>query len=216
MSYWNNPKPVRRARAIALDHLSHEAVALLDEGGVPALTIRSLAGRIGVAPPSLYSRIRSVDDILDLAVDHALGQDRHVWQSTDELCPRSLLLLFYDHLLRHPWSAQVIGLRAPRGPEYLRFSDRFLQLLVERSIKDPLTVAYAMSNFVIGCAVTATSASDDPSSPVDRCIAPTYAQLHVDYAEDPRTIVDAGLRALISMTTKAPSQTSAVSQTRPS
>lgn len=200
MSYWENPKPVHRARAVAIDDLAQEAVTLLDEGGVPAVTIRALAGRIGVAPPSLYSRIRSVDDILDLALNHALDDDTQVWQAAAGDCPHQLLLSLYDHLRRHHWAAQVIGLRAPRGPAYLRFSERLLALLVEQAVDDPLTVAYAMSNLVIGSAATAASAADEPASPVDRSLAPTYARLRADHGVEPRAIVDAGLRTLSSMT----------------
>jgi len=197
VSYWADPKPVRRARAVTVDDLAREAVALLDEGGVPALTVRSLAERIGVAAASLYSRIRSADDILDLGLDHALDHDPQVWRAA-EIGPHQLLLALYDHLRRHPWAAQVIGMRAPRGPAYLRFSEQLLDHLVGRGAEDPLSAAYALSNFVIGSATTAASAVDEPTSPVDGSLAPTYARLHAGHAVDPRTIVDVGLRALLA------------------
>ncbi|MDT0201739.1 TetR/AcrR family transcriptional regulator C-terminal domain-containing protein [Nocardioides sp. AE5] len=201
MSYWSDPKPVRRTRAVTVDDVAREAVVLLDEGGIPAVTIRSLAGRVGVAAPSLYSRIRSVDDILDLGLDHALDGDRQVWRAAETGSPHELLLALYDHLCRHRWAAQVIGLRAPRGPAYLRFSERLLILLLGQGVEDPLSAAYAMSNFVIGSATTAASATDEPKSPVDHSLAPTYSRLHAGHAVDPRTIVDAGLRALTSAVT---------------
>lgn len=197
MSYWADPKPIRRTRAVEVDHLAREALVLLDEGGLPAVTVRSLAGRLGVAPPSLYSRIRSVDDILDLALDHALDDDEQVWHAAEAGCPHRLLLALYDHLCRHCWAAQVIGLRAPRGPAYLCFSERLLLLLVGR-VADPLSAAYAVSNFVIGSATTAASADDEPTSPVNRSLAPTYAMLHAEHAVEAREIVDAGLRVLLA------------------
>lgn len=195
MSYWDNPKPVHRIRAVAVDELARESAALLDEGGIPALTVRSLAGRLGVAPPSLYSRIQSVDDLLDLALDRALDSDIHVWAAADDDA-HGLLLALYDHLRIRPWAPHVIGLRAPRGPAYLRFSERLLDLLIESGVPDPLTVAYAMSNFVLGSAATTASAADEPVSPVDPARAPTYARLHAEHDLTPRSIVAAGLRAL--------------------
>ncbi|KXZ58028.1 Bacterial regulatory protein, tetR family [Brevibacterium ravenspurgense] len=48
---------------------------LLDEGGLRALTLRSVAQQVGVAPASLYSRVESVDDLFDLALDTALADD---------------------------------------------------------------------------------------------------------------------------------------------
>lgn len=89
MSYWADPKPVRRIRAVAVGEMAREAVALLDEGGITALTIRALAGRLRVAPPSLHSRIESVDDLLDLALDHALERDAQAWTANDDGPTRS-------------------------------------------------------------------------------------------------------------------------------
>lgn len=138
-------------------------------------------------------------------MDHALDDDAQVWQAAAGECPHQLLLTLYDHLLRHPWAPQVIGLRAPRGPAYLRFSERLRPSrravgFVEQSVEDPLTVAYAMFNLVLGSAATVASAADEPVSPVGRSLAPTYARLHAEQAVGPRTIVDAGLLALRSMT----------------
>ncbi|NEA87341.1 TetR family transcriptional regulator, partial [Streptomyces sp. SID14436] len=55
--------------------IARVAVDLLDGGGLRALTVRAVALRLDVAPASLYSRIASVDDLYDLALDDALGQD---------------------------------------------------------------------------------------------------------------------------------------------
>ena len=197
MSYWDNPKPVLRARAVSVDSIAAKAVVLLDEGGIAELTVRALAASLGVAAPSLYSRIRSIDDVLDLALDRALEDDRALWQVSPQDGPHSLMLSLYDHLLKHPWGAQVIGMRAPRGPAYLRFSERLVNSLAH--VSDPLTIAYAMSNLVIGTAATAGSAVDEPFVPVDRSHAPMYARLHSDYSVEPREVVEAGLYALSAM-----------------
>src|SRR5699024_8283238 len=89
MSYWADPKPVRRIGTFAGGKMARDAVALLDEGGITALTIRALAGRLRVAPPRLHSRIESVDDLLDLALDRALERDAQVWTANDEGPTRS-------------------------------------------------------------------------------------------------------------------------------
>ena len=195
MSYWDDPKPVQRARAVVIDELARESAALLDAGGISALTIRALATRLGVAPPSLYSRIQSVDDLLDLSLDQVLDRDGQVWDARIEN-PCELLLALYDHLGRHPWAPQVIGLRPPRGPAYVRLSERLLGLLADDGDDDPLSVAYAMSNFVIGSVATAASAAEEPATRVDPISAPVYARLHSEHDIDPRAIVEAGLRAL--------------------
>ncbi|MDK7750552.1 helix-turn-helix domain-containing protein [Brevibacterium sp. UMB10442] len=75
MSYWEHRKPVRRLRAVDIGEVARASVRLLDEGGLRALTLRSVAQQVGVAPASLYSRVESVDDLFDLALDTALADD---------------------------------------------------------------------------------------------------------------------------------------------
>ncbi|TSD62793.1 TetR/AcrR family transcriptional regulator [Aeromicrobium piscarium] len=196
MSYWDHVRPVRRTRAVAIGELAREAGRLLDEGGVDALTVRALAGRMGVAPASLYSRVESADDLLDLALDHALADDVDLQRAMAEDGHRGLYLAYYRHLRRHPWAPRVIGLRAPRGPAYLRLSERFCELLEGEGVDDPLTMTYAMSNFVIGSAATDPIVESERDSPIDVDLAPVYARLHMRHEVDAEAIVAAGLRAL--------------------
>lgn len=178
MSYWSHRKPVRRARAVDAQHLACAAVEILDEGGLRALTVRAVAGRLGVAPASLYSRIESVDDLFDLALDSALGADPGIVRAIAEDGIDSLMLAYFRHLVRHRWACQVIAMRPPRGPHYLRLSERLVVLLIDDGAVDPLIVAYALSNFVIGSATTAHVSGREPDATVDKAAAPTYSRLH--------------------------------------
>lgn len=201
MSYWEHPKPVHRRRAIDVEALASAAVSLLDEGGLRACTIRAVAERLRVAPASLYSRIDGTDDLLDLALDHALGEDPDVGARLDDPDVHRLLLAFHRHLRRHPWACQVIGFRAPRGPHYLRLSERLCVLLERAGAKDPLGTSYALSNFVIGSALTFPLAARERAARVDPEQAPLYARLHAGHAVDPEEIVGDGLRALLKNAT---------------
>ena len=53
-------KPLLSRRGIA-----EEALKLVDEEGIEALTTRKLAKRLGVEGPSLYNHVRGRDDLLD-------------------------------------------------------------------------------------------------------------------------------------------------------
>ncbi|SJM68754.1 Transcriptional regulator, TetR family [Gulosibacter sp. 10] len=172
------------------------ATALLDEGGLRALTVRAVAARLDVAPASLYSRLESVDDLFDLALDAALGDDPAIRAALVDAGIAELMLAYFRHLSSHRWACQVIGMRAPRGPNYLRLSERMVVLLAEDGAADPLSAAYALSNFVIGSATTAPMADDERAAPVDPEIAPIYARRHAEHAVDPEAILTAGLAAL--------------------
>ena len=197
MSYWEHRKPVRRARAVDVQDIARAAVALLDEGGLRALTARAVASRLGVAPASLYSRVESVDDLFDLALDDALGNDRIVGKAISDAPLLELLQAYHRHLANHRWACQVIGMRAPRGPNYLRLSERLVILLDQAGAPDPLGAAYALSNFTIGSATTAPMADSERAAPVDAEIAPVYARLHVAHEVDAEAIFTAGLSALL-------------------
>lgn len=199
MSYWEHRKPIHRVRSVDVNTLASVSGALLDEGGMRALTIRAAARRMGVAPASLYSRVASVDDLFDLALDHALARDRAWADAVEHADLHALLLAYYRHLVRHPWAHHVIAMRAPRGPSYLRLSERLCVLLAEQGSRDPLSHAYALSNFVIGSAATTPLVDDERHTPVESERAPLYASLHAEHTVDAETIVATGLHALLRL-----------------
>lgn len=112
MTYWEHPKPVQRLRAVDIQDLARASVRLLDAGGLKALTLRAVAQDIGVAPASLYSRVESVDDLYDLALDIALADDAQMAVATREAELPLLMQCFFTHLTTHRWAGQVIGMRA--------------------------------------------------------------------------------------------------------
>src|ERR1700753_2134503 len=48
------------------------AVDILREGGLDAISMRSVAGRLGVTPPPVYSRIGNKDALIDAVAEHLL------------------------------------------------------------------------------------------------------------------------------------------------
>ncbi|UPK74117.1 TetR/AcrR family transcriptional regulator [Nocardioidaceae bacterium SCSIO 66511] len=198
MSYWSHQKSAQRARAVDVAQVGEVAAELLDEGGPNALTVRAVAQRLDVAAASLYSRLSSSDDLFDLALDHALGSDADLQAATRDATLDELMLAYFRHLVRHPWACQVIALRAPRGPNYLQLSERICVLFIELGSSDPLGDAYAVSNFVIGSATTASVAGHEHEAAVDARQAPEYAALHGAYHGDPEVVLVAGLKALLS------------------
>lgn len=198
MSYWEHRKPVRRARAVDVEQVANAAAQLLDDGGLRALTIRAVAHRLEVAAASLYSRVSSVDDLYDLALDQALGADTELQRAIDDAGLHGLMMSYYRHLVDHRWACQVIAMRAPRGPNYLRLSECMCVLLAEQGAADPLGAAYTLSNFTIGSATTAPMARNERNSPIDADAAPVYASLHTEHTVNAEAIVRSGLEALLT------------------
>lgn len=198
MSYWEHRKPVQRLRAVDIGEVARASVRLLDDGGLRALTLRAVAQQVGVAPASLYSRVESVDDLFDLALDVALADDPVMSGAIRNADLPSLMHAFFVHLTTHRWAGQVIGMRAPRGPAYLALSERMCVLLDNAGVPDPLGTAYRLSNLVIGAALTAPMALDEKRVAIDPDQAPTYARLHAAHRISPQEILADGIQALLS------------------
>lgn len=106
--------PLTRARVIAT------ALLLADEKGVEALSMRMLAGRLGVEAMSLYNHVRNKDDLLDAMVEAVVagfvrpeaGGD---WQAEMLRRARSMR----ETLVRHPWATPLIIGRVNVGPNML-------------------------------------------------------------------------------------------------
>src|SRR3954465_4563616 len=105
-------RPLTRQRVVA------EALTLIAQEGVEALTMRTLAARLGVVPGALYRHVQSKEQLQDLVVDGVLAEvDRHV----NPALPWTEQIKTLAHRLRtvleaHPGVAGLLKTRAPPGP----------------------------------------------------------------------------------------------------
>src|SRR6266498_3689714 len=60
--------PLTRQRVVA------QALAIIAQDGVEALTMRSLAARLGVVPGALYRHVRNKEQLQDLVLDGVLAE----------------------------------------------------------------------------------------------------------------------------------------------
>jgi AcrR family transcriptional regulator len=119
------------------------AVAVLDERGPAALTMRSLADRLGVRPMALYTYFASKDELLDAVRDHILrdldsrpaGGD---W--ADRL--RAVGLALYRLLVAHPALIHLFATRPLAGDEAAGATEAHLRVLRDAGF-DRVTAARA-------------------------------------------------------------------------
>ena len=170
MSYWSQPhRAPLRNRSLSPDAIARKAVEVLDTHGPDGLTLRKLAVALGVAQSSLYGHIRSRDDVLDLALDHALLRDARTHEALFRGDLPQALLAWHAHLLRHPWTIRHVVRRTPLGPGYLALSDRICELLLDSGVGDDelLATTYSLCNFVLGCAMAQCAAEPEDPRPGD-------------------------------------------------
>ncbi|QFG26404.1 TetR/AcrR family transcriptional regulator [Actinomadura sp. WMMB 499] len=141
--------PLTRERIVA------EAVALLDAEGAGRLTMRRLAERLGTGSTTLYWHVDTKHDVVDLALDAIFGEVALPPSTGDWRAEVTALLRGWrSAMLRHPWSAEVLG-RPLLGPNVLARTEFLHAALVRAGFvgADLVAAAYALSNHVIGSAL---------------------------------------------------------------
>ena len=145
-----------RRDALTITRITDAAIELLDRSGVAALTMRRLAERLDVAPPTLYWHVRTKDEVLDLAVD-AIFAEVAVPNRTDDWAAdaKSLVLRWRATMLRHPWSPALLG-RPMLGPNVLARTEFLQSTLARAGLTGPRLVAatHGLANLTIGSALT--------------------------------------------------------------
>jgi AcrR family transcriptional regulator len=109
--------PRRTGPPLARDRIVATAVAIADRDGLDALSMRGVAGELGVPTMSLYGHVRSKDDLVLLMIDSSFGEEPFPaqpppgWRACLELSAR----LQWASYRRHPWLPQVISLTRPQA-----------------------------------------------------------------------------------------------------
>ena len=121
----------RQARApLSRERVLAEAVALADESGIAALTMRRLADRLHVEPMSLYYYFANKDEILDGMVDIVFGEIAVPPVGGDwKRAMRDRAASARNALRRHPWAIGRMESRPTPGPATLRHHDAVIGCL---------------------------------------------------------------------------------------
>ncbi|MET9490163.1 TetR/AcrR family transcriptional regulator C-terminal domain-containing protein [Nocardia sp. NPDC006630] len=130
-SVWTRPRPEPRRRAPGVDQYVAAALAVADTEGLAAVSMRRVAGDLGSGTASLYRYITNRDELVDLMIDAAQGEDplpesTEDWRTDLGAVARALRTT----LLRHPWLAGELTGRPALGPNSLRRSESALRAAV--------------------------------------------------------------------------------------
>ncbi|MEV0612685.1 TetR/AcrR family transcriptional regulator [Nonomuraea sp. NPDC050404] len=101
------PAPAPR-QTLSPRRIATTAVAIADAEGLDAVTMRRLAGELGVAPMAAYRYVSGKDELLELMVDHVyseleLPDGTAGWREA----LRAVALRTRELILAHPWFGQL-------------------------------------------------------------------------------------------------------------
>lgn len=162
------PRPPRRNTPLTLERIIGAAIAELDAAGADRLTMRRLAERLEVTSTALYWHVATKEDLLDLALDHVVGEVPVPPPGSEPRAGlRTLLTGWRAAMLAHPWSPALLG-RPLLGPNVLARTE-FIQAMLVRSGLAGLELASAtrtLAGFVLGASMADATwrRLDDPAA----------------------------------------------------
>jgi AcrR family transcriptional regulator len=180
-SLWFDPPTDNQDRRPRLtrERVVTEALAAIAEDGIQALTMRSLAARLGVVPGAVYHHVRNKQQLQDLVLDNVLAEvDVHLdsslgWTGQLKVLAHRLRQVLEDH----PGVAGILKTRDPLGPHSLALAEAFLEPLQAAGFGDRQAglAFFLLVDYTIGFAVSDTSTSVNEQRVHDPA---TRTQLH--------------------------------------
>lgn len=178
-----------------------EAITLLDEGGLDAVTLRKLAQRLGVQAPTLYWHIRNKAELINELAEAILEDLTTLSPPADDEPWRAWLTLVAQRMrkamLDHPDGARVVS-AAHLSPTLAAVSELAMSTLVRRGLhlRQARLTVLAVQRFIIGHVLE--EQSPRPDREALRCFdASAFAARHptitagiADYFQDGRTVDD--------------------------
>ncbi|MBT2451126.1 TetR/AcrR family transcriptional regulator C-terminal domain-containing protein [Streptomyces sp. ISL-43] len=165
-SVWLAARPAAPARrrseapsGLDRERITAEAVRLLDVDGLARFSMRRLAAGLGVTAMSLYWYVDTKHDLLELALDSALGELARPPGAPGEGWPgrlRALARGYRGLLADHPWVAPLTAAYPNIGPHARAFDTVLQRLLDATGLTDPARTGahLAVSQFLHGCCGT--------------------------------------------------------------
>ena len=119
----------RSRKPLNRDRILESGLALADEHGIEALSMRKLGQTVGYEAMSLYNHIANKDDLLDGMLDLVLGEMEAPRPEEGLAGIRRASISAHDALRRHPWAAGVLMSPTRVRPLRLAFMDSLLGAL---------------------------------------------------------------------------------------
>ncbi|MFJ4775084.1 TetR/AcrR family transcriptional regulator [Streptomyces sp. NPDC088762] len=177
-SVWLAARPAAPARrrseapsGLDRERITAATVRLLDAEGLGRFSMRRLAAGLGVTAMSLYWYVDTKHDLLELALDSALGELALATGSAPDGWPgrlRALARGYRRMLADHPWVSPLAAAYPNIGPHARAFDTALQRLLDATGLADAARTGahLALSQFLHGCGGAARRAPEG-----DFCLA---------------------------------------------
>ncbi|QXJ23462.1 TetR/AcrR family transcriptional regulator [Actinomadura graeca] len=150
---WTRPRGGRRPK-LTREAIVETAIKIADTDGLDAVSIRRIAGELGVRAMSLYTHIDAKEELFDLMYDVVAEEVLIEGEIPDDWREAILEIACRerDTGLRHPWMFQIAGRSLRVGPNGLRHAEQSLAAAA-RLTDDPksmLAIITAVDHYMLG------------------------------------------------------------------
>lgn len=171
----SEPKTDRKKRVpLDRERLLNSAMAIADADGNSALTMRSLAKKLGVKPMAIYHHVDNKEEILDGIIDMVFAEIDLPPANTDwKTAMRQRAVSARRVLTRHSWAIPLMESRTNPGPNTLRQHDAVVGTLRQAGFSIEMTAhAYSLlDSYIYGFAL-----QESVSLPFDKETAPEVVE----------------------------------------
>src|SRR3954465_1998678 len=176
-----------RRKPLSRERILDTALAILDEEGIEALSMRKLGQALGYEAMSLYNHVANKDDLLDGILDLVLAEMDPPDPEGGIAAIRSSSLAAHEALRRHPWAAGLLMTPTRIRPARLEFMNALLGALRNAGFSpEPTYHAYhVLDAHIIGFSLWASTHGsvpvdiEDVRGFLDRMLpVETYPHLH--------------------------------------
>jgi AcrR family transcriptional regulator len=145
-SVWTREPRKATSPGRSREEIVKAAIELLDEEGLDGLSMRKLGARLSAGATSLYWYVANKDELLELAYDEMWGEltvpdpEEVGWREAASVLAYSMR----QSMLRHPWSADLLGRMPAIGPNAIQAADRMRKVFAAAGFKG-MDIDYAAS-----------------------------------------------------------------------
>jgi AcrR family transcriptional regulator len=178
-----------RRKPLSRERILETALAIVDEEGIEALSMRKLGQALGYEAMSLYNHVANKDDLLDGILDLVLAEMEPPDPEGGLAAIRNSSLGAHEALRKHPWAAGLLMTPTRIRPARLEYMDALLGALRNAGFSAETTyhAYHVLDAHIIGFTLWASTHGSVPADIdedirgfLDRMIpAETYPHLHV-------------------------------------
>lgn len=162
---WRTAERPSRGSGLTVGAIVEAAVAIADADGIAAVTMRSVAERLGVGTMSLYTHVPGKRELHALMLDRVFADGAAEPATGGDWRERCAAIARRDRerYLRHPWLLELPAARPAFGPGVAAKYDRDLAALegTGLSAAEMNAAVMALTSFVYGAARFQSQARSD-------------------------------------------------------